>query len=43
MRQRSSQHQRRQIIEELRHRLRYASEQERALIRQELNFWQNYH
>ena len=37
-----SQHQRRQVIAELQHRLRYASQQERGQILQELNFWQHY-
>lgn len=44
MRNRNSEQQRRrQIIEELRHQLRYANVTERARIRQELNFWQSYH
>jgi len=32
--------QRRQVIGELRHQLRYASPEERHQIRQELDFWQ---
>jgi hypothetical protein len=32
--------QRRQVISELRHQLRYASPEERHQIRQELDFWQ---
>ncbi|WP_255523480.1 hypothetical protein [Nodosilinea sp. LEGE 06152] len=31
---------RRQVIGELRHQLRFASPQERDRIRQELNFWE---
>lgn len=38
----SEQERRRQVIEELRHQLRYASETERSQIRQELNFWLSY-
>lgn len=38
----SEQPRRRQVIEELRHQLRYAGEAERAQIRQELNFWLMY-
>ncbi|HEY9880560.1 MAG TPA: hypothetical protein V6D29_19025 [Leptolyngbyaceae cyanobacterium] len=34
---------RQQIIQELRHQLRYAQTQERDGIRRELNFWINYH
>jgi hypothetical protein len=30
---------RRQVINELRHQLRYASVEEQSRIRQELNFW----
>ena len=39
MRRESSQNRRRQVISELRHQLRYASIEEQARIRQELNFW----
>jgi len=39
MRPSSSSHNRRQVISELRHQLRYASIEERSRIRQELNFW----
>ncbi|WP_277883039.1 hypothetical protein [Phormidium sp. FACHB-1136] len=35
----SSSQNRRQVISELRHQLRYASIEERSRIRQELNFW----
>lgn len=43
MRPKSHAHQqhRHQVIEELRHQLRYANESERTRIRQELNFWLN--
>jgi hypothetical protein len=34
--------QRRQIINELRHQLRYANREEKDRIRQELDFWQRY-
>ena len=36
----SNQTQRRQVINELRHQLRYAQPSERHQIRQELDFWQ---
>lgn len=38
----SGQQHRHQVIEELRHQLRYASEAERSQIRRELNFWLSY-
>jgi len=34
---------RRQVINELRHQLRYASVEERDRIRQELSFWEQHH
>lgn len=37
----STQH-RRQVINELRHQLRYASLEERDRIRQEINFWEQH-
>ncbi|MFZ4639915.1 MAG: hypothetical protein ACOYMP_05885 [Nodosilinea sp.] len=37
----SSQH-RRQVINELRHQLRYAAPEDRQRIRQELDFWQQH-
>jgi hypothetical protein len=41
MRRETSRSNRHQIIEELRHQLRYASLHEREGIRRELNFWLN--
>ncbi len=40
MERHSNQTQRRQVIHELRHQLRYAQPSERQQIRQELDFWQ---
>ncbi|WP_277882532.1 hypothetical protein [Pseudanabaena sp. FACHB-2040] len=41
MRREASKSNRQQVIEELRHQLRYASTHEREGIRRELNFWLN--
>jgi hypothetical protein len=38
--EKQSSNQRRQVIGELRHQLRFAQPQERDRIRQELNFWE---